>query len=47
MTFGIVAITLSAAYLAYMKSQIKSSNTYIAIAEDGTESLVMKKSKWD
>lgn len=47
MTFGVVAIVCSAAYLAYMKSQLKESKTYIAIAEDDTQHLVQKKSKWD
>ncbi|KAG7165517.1 small integral membrane protein 8-like [Homarus americanus] len=47
MSFGVVAIICSGAYLAYMKSQQRESKTYVAIAEDGTQSLTQKKSKWD
>lgn len=45
---GLVAITGCAGYLFYMRSQRKPDATdYVAIAEDGTESLQVKKSKWD
>ncbi|XP_076031808.1 small integral membrane protein 8-like [Oratosquilla oratoria] len=47
MTFGVIGILGSAAYLAYMKSQHREKKVYVAIAEDGTEELMTKKSKWD
>ncbi|XP_053652455.2 small integral membrane protein 8 [Cherax quadricarinatus] len=47
MSFGVVAILCSTAYLAYMKSQQHETKTYVAIAEDGTQHLTKKKSKWD
>ncbi|XP_050725109.1 small integral membrane protein 8-like [Eriocheir sinensis] len=47
MTFGVIAIGCSTAYLAYMKSQMQGSKTYVAIAEDDTKLLIQKKSKWD
>ena len=47
MGFGLVALGLSAAYLAYLRSTIDPKQTYVAISEDGSESLVQKKSKWD
>lgn len=47
MAFGTVAILCSAAYLAYMKSQFKESKTYVAIGEDDSKVLLLKKSKWD
>ncbi|XP_076036515.1 small integral membrane protein 8-like [Oratosquilla oratoria] len=47
MTFGVIAILGSAAYLAYMKSQHREKKVYVAIGEDGTEQLMTKKSKWD
>lgn len=47
MGFGLVAITLSAAYLAYLKASLSGTKTYIAINEDGSQSLLEKKSKWE
>ncbi|XP_045583495.1 small integral membrane protein 8 [Procambarus clarkii] len=47
MTFGVVAILCSTAYLAYMKSQQHESKTYIAVAEDGTKHVFHKKSRWE
>ncbi|MPC14402.1 Small integral membrane protein 8 [Portunus trituberculatus] len=47
MGFGTVAILCSAIYLAYMKSQLKESKTYVAIGEDDSKVLLLKKSKWD
>ncbi|XP_076036737.1 uncharacterized protein LOC143022422 isoform X2 [Oratosquilla oratoria] len=47
MAFGVIAILGSAAYLAYMKSQHREKKVYVAIAEDGMEQLMTKKSKWD
>ncbi|XP_071536807.1 small integral membrane protein 8 [Panulirus ornatus] len=47
MTFGVLAIICSTAYLAYMKSQLQESKTYVAIAEDGSQHLTQKKSKWE
>ncbi|CAL4160245.1 unnamed protein product, partial [Meganyctiphanes norvegica] len=47
MTFGIIAITCTTGYLAYMKSQHQQNNTYVAIAEDGTQFVTQKKSKWE
>ena len=45
---GLFAITSCAAYIAYMRAQHKAAGTeYVAIAEDGSESLQRKKSKWD
>ena len=45
---GLVAISGCTAYLMYMRSQRKTDGTeYVAIAEDGTETLQQKKSKWD
>ncbi|KAK7086189.1 protein of unknown function (DUF4500) [Halocaridina rubra] len=47
MAFGVVAILCSTGYLAYMKAQHRESKTYIAIAEDGSQHLTHKRSKWD
>lgn len=46
MGFGLVALALSGAYLAYLKATISQSKTYIAIDEDGTQTLQEKRSKW-
>ncbi|XP_047741722.1 small integral membrane protein 8-like isoform X2 [Hyalella azteca] len=45
MAFGVCSITLSAAYLLYLRMNM-DPKTYIAISEDGTQTLVQKKSKW-
>ncbi|XP_063607220.1 small integral membrane protein 8-like [Penaeus indicus] len=47
MTFGVVAILCSAGYLAYMKASMRESKTYVAIAEDGSQQLTIKKSRWE
>lgn len=47
MAFGVIAISCSTAYLAYMKAQHRESKAYIAIAEDGSQHLTQKRSKWD
>jgi len=47
MTFGIIAITCTTGYLAYMKSQHQQNNTYVAIAEDGQQHIMSRKSKWE
>ncbi|XP_042864816.1 small integral membrane protein 8-like [Penaeus japonicus] len=47
MTFGVVAILCSTGYLAYMKASMQESKTYVAIAEDGSQHLTMKKSRWE
>lgn len=47
MTFGVVAILCSTAYLAYMKASMRESKTYVAIAEDGSQQLTVKKSRWE
>lgn len=45
---GLIAISGCTAYLMYMRSQKKAGGTeYVAISEDGIESLQPKKSKWD
>ncbi|KAL7631215.1 UNVERIFIED_CONTAM: hypothetical protein RMT77_010661 [Armadillidium vulgare] len=47
MTFGVVGILFSGAYLAYMRAQIEKNNTYVAIGENGNQTLMQKRSKWD
>ncbi|XP_068240575.1 small integral membrane protein 8 [Palaemon carinicauda] len=47
MAFGVVAILCSTGYLAYMKLQHRESKSYVAIAEDDTQHLYQKRSKWD
>ncbi|KAF2352808.1 UPF0708 protein [Trinorchestia longiramus] len=46
MAFGVCSITLSAAYLVYLRMNM-DPKTYIAINEDGTQTLMEKKSKWE
>ncbi|MCL4121134.1 UNVERIFIED_CONTAM: hypothetical protein GTU68_049219 [Idotea baltica] len=47
MTFGVISILLTGSYLAYMNTQNRKNKNYIAISDDGTETLMSKKSKWD
>lgn len=47
MGFGLVAISICAGYIAYMRNKYESLGYYTALKEDGTEEFVKKKSKWD
>ncbi|RWS12498.1 small integral membrane protein 8-like isoform X2 [Dinothrombium tinctorium] len=47
---GLVAITSSLCYLAYfnwINRDLKSSENYVAVSEDGSEILRKRSSRWD
>jgi len=49
MVAGSVAISICAGYIIYMnlKARNDPKNIYVAIAEDGTQFIQPKKSRWD
>ncbi|XP_026466990.1 small integral membrane protein 8-like [Ctenocephalides felis] len=47
MGIGLVGITISLGYIAYMRSKYEGMGYYSAVKEDGTEIFTKKKSKWD
>lgn len=47
MGIGLVGITISLGYIAYMRSKYEGMGYYSAVKEDGTEIFKKKQSKWD
>lgn len=47
MGIGLVCLVGAAGYIAYMRSKYEDMGYYSAVAADGSEQFVKKKSKWD
>nr|CAD7407511.1 unnamed protein product [Timema poppensis] len=47
MGLGLLALSISVGYIAYMRSKYEGMGYYAAVTEDGKETFVQKKSKWD
>lgn len=47
MAIGLLALSGSMIYIAYMRNKYESLGYYSAIRENGEEHFVRKKSKWD
>jgi len=47
MGFGLVGIGLSTLYLAYLKATTVNADTYVAVNDDGTRSLIKRRSNWE
>lgn len=47
MALGLVGLTSTLGYIAYMRSKYESQGYYVAIQNDGTEVFTKKRSKWD
>ncbi|KAE8737419.1 hypothetical protein FOCC_FOCC017114 [Frankliniella occidentalis] len=47
MTIGLCAMAGSLAYIAYMRHKYEGMGYYVAVSDNGEESFVKKKSRWD
>lgn len=47
MTLGLIALGSAVGYIGYMRHKYESQGYYAAVQEDGTESYVKRRSKWE
>jgi hypothetical protein len=47
MTIGLAAMGICVGYIAYMRTKYENMGYYAAMNENGEESFVKKKSKWN
>ncbi|CAH0557336.1 unnamed protein product [Brassicogethes aeneus] len=47
MGLGLIALATCTGYIAYMRYQHEQQGYYTVVKDDGTETFLKKKSKWD
>lgn len=47
MGIGLVCLSITFGYIAYMRSKYEGLGYYTAVQEDGKEIFVKRKSKWE